>query len=98
MSAYNIGDIDNGLEIDKILKMAHRYSKYSAGDCLSCWAAKVCGVCFSHAVRNNDFDINRKREYCKQSLASKHNDLVIYATIMEQNPRAFDFANEMVII
>lgn len=95
MTAYNIGDVDNGLEIDKILAVAHNYKDNSEADCINCWGAKICGICFLHAEKNSHFDLARKREKCARMLKSKHNDLVIYSTIMEKNPKAFDFTKKM---
>ncbi|MEO0185832.1 MAG: radical SAM protein [candidate division WOR-3 bacterium] len=95
MMAYNIGNIDSGIEIDKIMNIAKEYIMYSEDDCINCWAAKGCGACFSTAVKNNRFDIERKRERCAVLKESRHIDFVTYATIMEENSNAFDFTNGM---
>uniref|UniRef100_A0A7V0Z3L0 SPASM domain-containing protein n=1 Tax=candidate division WOR-3 bacterium TaxID=2052148 RepID=A0A7V0Z3L0_UNCW3 len=97
MRAYNIGDVDKGIEISKIISIAGEYAMNSKNDCINCWAAKVCGACFATAVKNNRFDIVRKRERCEVLKMAKHIDFVTYATIMEANPNAFDFTKDMEI-
>ncbi|MGQ9701465.1 MAG: radical SAM protein [bacterium] len=95
--AYNIGNLDKGIEIDKILGIAEEYLRQSEGYCINCWAAKCCGACFSHGVKNNRFDIERKNEGCEVLKSTRHNDFVTYATIMEKNQKAFDFTKDVVI-
>lgn len=96
MRAYNIGDVDRGIEIDTIMSIAREYVMYSESDCINCWAAKICGACFATAVKNNRFDIERKREQCVVLREARHIDLVTYASIMEENPNAFDFTKDMI--
>lgn len=95
--AYNIGNVDKGIEIDKILKIAEEYVEHSAGHCVDCWAAKACGACFLTAVKNNRFDIERKKERCEVLKKTRHYDFITYATIMGKNPGAFDFTRDVVI-
>ncbi|MEO0129673.1 MAG: SPASM domain-containing protein [candidate division WOR-3 bacterium] len=98
MRAYNIGDVDRGIEIDKIMNIARGYVMESGGDCINCWAAKICEICFAAAVKNSVFDNERKKLNCARMLNAKHHELSIYATIMEENPKAFDFTKDMVFI
>jgi len=94
-NAYNIGNIDKGLDLNKIKNMLTQYLSASETHCIKCWAAKICGICFSHAVKNHKFDFERKKENCHLILSGLHDELVTYATILENNPQAFDFVKNM---
>ncbi len=94
-NAYNIGSLDKGLELNKIADMLKQYVSASETHCIKCWGAKICGICFSHAVKNHKFDFERKKENCHMILSASHNELVTYATILESNPQAFDFVKNM---
>ncbi len=90
-NAYNIGDIDMGLDINKINEVVDNYIEQSEADCLKCWGLKLCSVCFSYARKGNEFSLERKRERCRRALRVLHDDFVTYATILERNSQAFDF-------
>jgi len=96
--AYNIGNIDKKFEINKIKEMVDQYINASIDECRNCWAVRLCGLCYGCARVGKSFDSKRKKDYCGIRRVQLHNDFVDYATIMEQNPRAFDFAKNIVIV
>ena len=55
---FEIGDVDNGLDMNKIKGLIHETEK-SLQKCKSCWAAKFCKICFKDIINMND-------EFCEQ--------------------------------
>ncbi len=93
--AGNIGNVEHGFDFNKINELLGNYVTHSTKECLGCWAVRLCSLCLSNARRGKNFDIIRKKEVCKIFLDSLHNNLVIYATIMQKNPKAFDYLKNM---
>ena len=91
---FCIGDVDKGIESRKVRSVIKKYIKGST-DCLNCWAVRLCGLCFTSARKGYKFDFGRKKEICINERDNLHDSLVIYAEIMERNPKAFDFVKEM---
>lgn len=95
-AAYCIGDITSGLDEAAIINLIDDYVTGSTPDCTRCWALRLCGMCFASARKGGRLDFDRKREACDDERWSLANDLVIYTTIMAQNPGAFDFVRDVV--
>lgn len=94
--AFSIGHVDTGIEIPKVRSLLDRYICGSVEDCAGCWAVRLCGICLAQTRKSKDLDFDRKRENCSVERANLHNSLVLYAEIMERNPKAFDFVEDMV--
>lgn len=95
-NAILMGDVDKGINIDYIFNTMNTYIENSEKECLKCWGAKLCGVCFANTRTSDKLDFIKKGNYCETVLQSLHNNFIIYATIMEKNPHAFDFVKNMV--
>jgi len=94
--AFNIGDVDNGFNLAKIKTMIEDYINLSEENCVKCWAVRLCGICYGGARKGSGFDSQRKKEHCTIILNNLHNSLITYATIMETNSKAFDFAKNII--
>ncbi len=94
--AFCIGHADTGIEHPKVRSLLDRYINGSVQDCTNCWAVRLCGICLAQARKSRDLDFDRKKETCSVERANLHNSLVLYAEIMERNPKAFDFVEDMV--
>ena len=94
--AFCIGDVNKGIEVQKVRSIIETYIKESNKDCLNCWAVRLCGLCFTSARKGKNFDFERKKDSCINERAGLHNSLVRYAKIIEKNPKAFDFVKDMI--
>ncbi len=93
----SIGDCDKGIDIDVVFRLLNRYSQLSLEDCRNCWALRICDACMVSAKKDNDLDLETKRKFCKIQKDSLHSALVLYTSIREQNPSAFDYLKEVKI-
>jgi uncharacterized protein len=93
--AFCIGNVDKGIESTKVRSIIKKYIKESEKDCMNCWAVRLCGLCYTATRRGLKFNFKRKKEICVKERAGLHNGLVLYAEIMEKNPKAFDLIKDM---
>ena len=50
---YNIGNVDSGIDIPKIVDLIENYCKETVNYCNECWAYRFCGCCFTSALIEN---------------------------------------------
>ena len=93
--AFCIGNVNTGIERRKVQSVLKKYIKESTEECTKCWAVRLCGLCFASAKKERNFDLGRKRENCARERSGIQNSLVLYAEIMERNPKAFDYMKNM---
>lgn len=94
-NAFYLGNVRMGLDTGKVLSLIQHYIEISVSDCIQCWAVRLCSLCFASAREGDRLSINRKRQNCSIERKTIADALVTYTTILEQNPRAFDFVKEM---
>jgi len=92
-----IGTLDKGINYKRIMDIIDEYISLCPEDCLNCWACHFCSICFVTVEKGWRFDIERKREMCIEMRNAVHKDLVLYYSITEENPRAFDFINRRAV-
>ncbi|UCE17695.1 MAG: radical SAM protein [Gemmatimonadota bacterium] len=94
---FCIGNVGTGVERRKVWSLIKRYIDESTVDCTNCWAVRLCSLCLAEATKNHHFDYARKRENCPHESLKFQRGLILYAEIMERNPKAFDFVKDMTI-
>jgi uncharacterized protein len=87
---HSIGSIYTGLDVDKIRSLIDGYIEISA-DCLNCWACRLCPVCFATAHDGSRLSIARKLEECDAVRRRLGEMLILYYSLLENNPAVFDF-------
>ncbi len=87
---FYLGDIHTGIQINRVMDLISQYCEISHEDCGKCWAVRLCESCFLSAQRGDQLDLERKRENCNTMKGSLHEWLVMYASILEGRPEAFD--------
>jgi uncharacterized protein len=92
-----IGHVDSGVDPDLVAGVVDTYAGQSIGDCADCWASRLCSMCYNSAKHGGEFDIARKRERCEKQRTTWHATLQMYTTILEDNPKAFDFVKDLYI-
>jgi len=87
-----IGSVTDGIDYDKVVDLIDEYSNLCPEDCLNCWAAAFCEICFVVAEDGtNGMRAEKKRIACANVRKRSHEGLIFCYSILEENPRAFDF-------
>ena len=88
----DIGNVDNGLDLDKMKKVyIEEYEKSSLSDCSNCWAVHLCALCYSICMGEEGVDMERKRQVCESHREILKGDLVKYYQLMESRPDKLDY-------
>ena len=86
-----IGSVDDGVDINKVMKLIDDYSELCSDACQNCWAFRLCGICFVSAEGPDGLDRGRKLDACSGARDGYHDTLVFCHSILEENPNALDF-------
>ncbi len=97
-NAFCIGNVEKGIDFEKLKKLITTYIKGSEEECLNCWAVRLCGLCYVSVKKGHFINFKRKKEYCEIRRKILETAFKTYATIMEANPKAFDFVKNAKII
>ncbi|MEO0025271.1 MAG: radical SAM protein [candidate division WOR-3 bacterium] len=89
-ACFRLGKVETGIDIKAAKGLIDRYVEVSEKECIKCWAQRLCDLCFNSGRKGDSLSLHRKREECARALTRFHEELVMYASIMEKNPRAFD--------
>ena len=94
---YCIGDVENGIDYDKVFKLIEEYSSLTEQDCCRCWALRLCRMCFAKIIPNEDqkMDPAQKRSSCQDIRASIHQAFIRFYSVIEFDPGAFNFMEEI---
>ncbi|GIO84645.1 radical SAM protein [Paenibacillus faecis] len=96
-SAPNIGNIEDGLNINNIKQvylLGHKEN--SQEECSTCWLARLCDLCYVHAYDEDGFNFSKKESHCALRKDSYKRYFQLYFTILEEDPNAFDYMKELV--
>lgn len=88
-SNYEIGNIEKGLNHNKIFEFLEKYVNFFK-DCKYCWAIRLCNKCFNQIRKGENFDEQRKINFCKMSLLNIERNIQTYCEIKEMNADAFN--------
>lgn len=95
-SNYEIGNVDDGLNFRRILDFYRMYDDFFY-NCGHCWALRLCKKCFNNIRRGPAFDKQRKIEMCIRKLKHIEKNLITFCEIVEKNPGAFKFLEEVTV-
>lgn len=96
--AFIIGNADEGINFSKLKVLILNYIENSEKECLDCWAVRLCNLCYGSTKKGHFINFERKKEYCNMHKRNLEEAFKTYATIMEENPNAFNFAKNINII
>jgi uncharacterized protein len=96
---YNaLGNVNTtGIDYDSIVKFVEEYSKNSIKDCKHCWAVRMCPACYKYFIKNNKWQNAERQKTCINIRDTFLIDLILYSSIIEDNPKAFDYMKEIKI-
>lgn len=93
-----LGDIDNGIDVEKAKKIfIEEYSKYSMKTCSTCWYARLCPICYCGCYTNGKFDLTKKAAMCEEKKASCIRSLSAYFELLEVDEHALDYLDSITL-
>ena len=91
----SIGNVYEGINNNIIRKIyVDEYSKGSLPFCSSCWAIRICEVCYMHAFHNKSLDFNGKNAYCKNFIQGKERILKLFCSLLEKDKNGLDYLSK----
>lgn len=88
-SGFEIGDIKNGFNIDRIFELIKSYIEITE-NCVGCWAVRLCKECFISAIKGNRFDMDRKNSNCAIRREKTLDEIKFFTKVMEECPGILD--------
>lgn len=61
-----VGNVNDGLDLEKAAKLARDYAEHSLPQCKQCWAVRLCGSCYQHAMRDCKWDAQLRKAECRK--------------------------------
>lgn len=93
----NIGDIVNGLDINKIKKYyVEDYMKKSIEHCSNCWAVRLCGICYAGRYDKNGF--LPSNEVCEGARYVLERNLSYYHELLEGEASKLEYLKDIEIV
>jgi uncharacterized protein len=87
-SDFFIGDVDNGLNYEKIVEIIKEYNEVFKTRCDYCNVSRFCNICFAQCCEENAF--NKPVGECKEFERSIIEKMTKYVSLLEKNPGLFD--------
>jgi uncharacterized protein len=84
----SIGNVDNGLDRDKIQLLLNEFYKNVTKNCQNCYALRFCGICLASSLKNGAFT-NINKESCSGIKKQLKENIASYARIIAKNKDAF---------
>lgn len=94
----SIGNINEGINYEKVLDLIDSYSFLCNEDCLSCWLIRLCDLCFISATVGNELNLNKKRKKCEYQKKRFEEAIKFCLEVLEENPKSLDYLRNTVII
>ncbi len=94
---HPVGNIYTGLDAKKVHALIDSYIQISEA-CLDCWACRLCTACFASAHDGAAFSEERKRKECDAVRHRYSEMLILYYSLLEENPTVFDFLSDHVMV
>lgn len=93
-----IGNVNEGINYQKALDLIDIYSSLCNVDCLNCWLIRLCDLCFVSAIAGNELNLDKKRKKCEHQKKRFEETIKFCLEVLEENPKAFDYLKDTVII
>jgi uncharacterized protein len=96
-NALEIGDIERGLDGEKINEIYRAYHDLHQKECRRCWALRLCAPCYaSDTKQTGTFRTCLDPQECQAQRRFWTDKLRKYASVQEQNASAFEYLSEVV--
>lgn len=81
---FEIGDVEKGIEVSKVLNLVDIINRYSQEECSNCWATPLCNSCILlDSVKEGRINTERTKENCRIKRQSIINYLKLYIELHE---------------
>jgi uncharacterized protein len=80
---YPLGNAEQYIEVESARHMVNDYYNLSYENCLNCWCAQLCDLCFVAARKGEEFDKPRKLDACQERRDLFKASLRLYASLIE---------------
>ena len=90
-----IGNVNTGLDIDKIKKVfVKEFCDQAKLYCKDCWAVHLCGMCYMNSFDEDGVNLGYRHSKCMMNRIYMQKDLELYHEILENNPDALHIVDE----
>jgi uncharacterized protein len=90
-----IGDVWNGFDVPRITQLWNQFAKLAdMEDCRTCWAVRLCPLCFTQVVADGEFSSELKTSECESIRNHYVRTLREYCRMQELNPGAFEYMKD----
>jgi len=94
LKMYQIGSTATGMDEEKVYHLLQEFIECTRSECEQCWCVAFCTIgCHATVYDLDGFSVDTKRRACEETRGSLGRCLEEYCSILEQNPRAFDYLN-----
>jgi radical SAM protein with 4Fe4S-binding SPASM domain len=93
-----IGNVRQGVDFRGVWQKLADWVALTQEECPDCWCLHGCQVsCFATAAGGEKPTQEQKRAACQRYRERLHRDLVEYCTLLEENPHALDYLEEITV-
>lgn len=97
--SLTIGNVEKGLDVVKICEIYRAYHDLHQNECRTCWAMNLCVNCIAiDTLRTGRYESELYPPRCEDEREVWKDKLTKYASVLEQNPHAFDHLNEVRVL
>ena len=91
-----IGNVGEGVDVARVVALLDRWNRAGGDQCRYCWCLPTCQVgCFATVGEDGTVTQEAKRRACAVCRHRTHQLLMEYCSILEENPKAFDYAAKL---
>lgn len=83
---FGIGNIQKGLDYEKIAKFVNRYNKYVSNKCFNCVIKNACKQCFV-SMNTDEDNLNILSDICQEQIENFFSNLKFAYSVFERNPK-----------
>ena len=95
----SIGDVDHGLDIEKIRKLyVNDFIDNAKNYCKDCWAVNLCSLCYVNCYDEKGVRMSYRHKSCRSERKYIEDNLIRYHSILENSPEQLIPYNDMEII
>lgn len=84
--SYEIGDVDNGVSLEKVQRLLHTVTDMVEDMCGDCWAYRLCNHCLVHCDKAGQISKQRKAERCEELRKMLAASMERFAYILQREP------------
>ncbi|MBU0971315.1 MAG: radical SAM protein [Proteobacteria bacterium] len=96
-NTLEIGNLEEGIDSEKVFGILTGFIRNLDRQCTRCFANRLCSVCFASDFSSKDFYPGDLESECARIREDLNTNLIAYCQVLESNPRAFDFMQDITL-